>query len=158
MPRDCGGLIGEHDPHLRRGQVATIEDAKAQGLAAGGNCPPVTERVLSTHIERQVTSHLAPVPFEPRDQPSEVIEVTVTHNQGVDRCHVDLQDIEVIKEGRRCVAEVPGCPTWLAPPRGLQVKRQPEVVENLLAKRGAEDAAEPLDLDGADPATPDESS
>src|SRR2546426_12050368 len=144
-------LVGEHDPHVGGGEITTVEDSKALRLASRGNDPAVTERVLSAHVERQLASHLSPVPLEQGDQASEVIEVTVTHDQGVDRRRIDLQEIEVVEQRRRREAKVEECLTCLASALGLQMERQAELVVDVPAEPWAENDTEPLDLDVAHP-------
>src|SRR5207247_290891 len=156
VPRDDGGLVGDDDAHVGAGEVAAIEDAKALRLASRGNDPPVAERVLSARVERQVGSHLSPVPLEQWNEASEVIEVAVTDDQGVDRRRVDLQEIQVVEQRRGREAEVQERLPRLAPALGFQMQRQAELVVDVLTEPGAGDDAEALDLDLAHPRGTDE--
>src|SRR5262249_54437262 len=91
MPRDDSRLVRHHDAHRGGGEITAVENAEALWLSDGRDRPSVTERVLSTHVKRKLAAHLSSVLLEKGDEPAEVIEVPMTHDEGIDGRRIDLQ-------------------------------------------------------------------
>src|SRR5262249_19100974 len=104
----------------------------------------------STHVKRKLAAHLASVLLEKGDEPAEVIEVPMTHDEGIDGRRIDLQELKVVEQRGRREAEIKERLTRLTPAQRFQVKGQAEFVVDVPAQPGAEDDAETLHLDVAD--------
>ena len=65
--------------------------------------------------------HLPTVPLEQRHEPAEMIEVAVAHDERVDRCRVDLEEIEIRELTLGGRAEIEQEAPRLVAPLGLEV-------------------------------------
>jgi hypothetical protein len=125
-------------------------------LPVGELNPAVAEGVLPAHVQRKILPHLCPVPLEKRNEAAKVVEVPVADDQRVKGGAVDLEDIEVVKQGSWREPEVEEEVPLLASPLGLQVKREAVLVVEVLREACPEDDPDSLNLQRANFCGPDQ--
>jgi len=88
-------LLAQHDLDIVPGDVAAVEHAIVAQLALTYPGVALAEIVLAAGIHREIGGQRLPVLVEESQQPAPVVEVPVTHDEGVDLGRVDLQQFHV---------------------------------------------------------------
>ena len=139
MVRDHGRRLAQHDRHVLRGDLASVEDAVLCELPRRGRrANAVAEIVLAARIELDIGRKDVAVFLQEADEATVVVDVAVADDQRLDLGRVHLKESHIVDDGRRGVAEVEQDRALLLLTLQFQEERQaPLIVQDVACVRAA---------------------